>query len=86
MQFKPSDFLAWVGIVSGGLIAMKKPKKVIGWFLIIASGCYLLIAAFTSDKGKLGIRIVRFCRSVWLVEMCLKSGIPEITARFAPIH
>jgi len=26
------------------------------------------------------IRIVRFWRSVWLVEMCLKSGIPEITA------
>jgi hypothetical protein len=53
MQFKPSDYVAWVGIVSGALIAMKKPKKVIGWFLIVASGGYFLITAFSSsDKEK----------------------------------
>ena len=31
---------------------MKKPKKVIGWFLIIASGIFLLFAAFSSDNEK----------------------------------
>jgi hypothetical protein len=52
MQFKPSDILAWAGVISGGLIAMKKPKKVIGWFLIIASCIYFSIAAFTTNTER----------------------------------
>ncbi|MGA3164270.1 MAG: hypothetical protein ABSD77_08785 [Verrucomicrobiota bacterium] len=52
MQFKVSDFLAWATLVLGGLIAMKKPKKVIGWFLIIASCAFLLFAVFSSNTEK----------------------------------
>jgi hypothetical protein len=52
VQFKPSDFIAWAGVILGGLIAMKKPKKLIGWFLIVASTGYLLLAIFTSDSEK----------------------------------
>jgi hypothetical protein len=50
MQLNPSDFIAWAAFVLGGLIAMKKPKKVIGWFLIIASGGYLLFAILSSGN------------------------------------
>jgi hypothetical protein len=35
---------------------------------------------------RMDILMVRFCRSVKLVEMCAKSGIPLITARFEPMH
>jgi hypothetical protein len=52
MQLKPSDFLVWAALVSGGLIAMNKPKKFIGWFLIIASVIYFSIAIFSSNTEK----------------------------------
>ena len=50
MQMKPSDFLVLCGFVLGGLIAIKKTKKFIGWFIIIASGTYLVFAVFSSSK------------------------------------
>ena len=53
MQFKPQDFLALATFILSGLIAIKKPKKFIVWFLIIISGGYLLFAIVSpSEKNK----------------------------------
>ena len=35
---------------------------------------------------RMDIRMVRFCRSIMLVETWANSGLPEITARRAPMH